>query len=211
LGDDVPLAGDDHQGTNSVGGMTGRINARIEPSDISHLGMVVPFEVFQPNDPLMTNVGRVVERTAKRWRLLPTTSPSMAAMLMVYCDATITRFGGEGDLYWNGGPWFLASSWYGEYFARWQDYVGGKSLVDTNKVILDSLIAKLGPMGFAFRADRPRYQRAAVSRLLASDRVAKCLGITFYAVGPDHDVPRLQTVTNNTCAFARSCRMVGRS
>jgi len=110
--------------------------------------MVVPFEVFQPNDPL--NDQRVEWLNGRQSAgALPTTSPSMAANV----DGLLRRYnhkiGGEGDLYWNGGPWFLASSWYGEYFARWQDYVGGKSLVDTNKVILDSLIAKLGPMGFA--------------------------------------------------------------
>jgi hypothetical protein len=63
---------------------------------------------------------------------------------------------GSTDNYWNTSlnsylhsPWFLATSWYGEYYTRWQDYVGGTSLVDTNKYLLDLLINKLGPMGLA--------------------------------------------------------------
>jgi hypothetical protein len=61
---------------------------------------------------------------------------------------------GNTDNYWNTAPgaylhspWFLASSWYGEYYTRWQDYVGGKTLVTTNLTMLDKLIAKLGPVG----------------------------------------------------------------
>ena len=137
----------DIKGNNSQG-IVKRINDRVEPSDISHLGLAVPFEVFTPNDPLMTNV---VE-----WLSGRQSAGSFTDDIVEHggdVDGLVRRYnhkiGGEADLYWNGGPWFLASSWYGEYFARWQDYVGGKSLVDTNKVILDKLIAKLGPMGLA--------------------------------------------------------------
>jgi GH15 family glucan-1,4-alpha-glucosidase len=133
---------------NGSQGIVKRINDRVEPSDISHLGLVVPFEVFQPNNPLMTNV---VEWLSGRQSAGGFTDDIVEHGGDV--DGLVRRYnhkiGGEADLYWNGGPWFLASSWYGEYFARWQDYVGGKSLVDTNKVILDKLIAKLGPMGLA--------------------------------------------------------------
>ena len=133
---------------NSSQGIVKRINDRVEPSDISHLGLVVPFEVFQPNNPLMTNV---VE-----WLNGRQSAGGFTDDLVEHggdVDGLLHRYnhkiGGEADLYWNGGPWFLASSWYGEYFARWQDYVGGKEMINTNKMILDNLIAKLGPMGLA--------------------------------------------------------------
>ncbi|MEI6084660.1 MAG: TIM-barrel domain-containing protein [Verrucomicrobiota bacterium] len=126
--------------------MVTRINNRVEPSDISHLGMVYPFEVFAPTDALMTNMVEWLHGRQPSGGFsdnLVETDPETAGLLRRYNH----KVGGEADLYWNGGPWFLATSWYGMYFARWQDSLAGKSLVDTNKVLLDKLIAKLGPLG----------------------------------------------------------------
>ena len=53
-----------------------------------------------------------------------------------------------GDTYWNGGPWFLSTAWYGLYYARKQDYETGKSDIDIHKTKMDLLIGKLGPNGF---------------------------------------------------------------
>ena len=51
--------------------------------------------------------------------------------------ATLARLSAAGA--YLHSPWFLASSWYGEYYTRWQDYVGGKTLVTTNLTMLDKL------------------------------------------------------------------------
>lgn len=150
-------------------GLTNRMNAHVEPADISQLGLSVPYEVFTPDNPLMTNVvewlnGRQAVGTCANcvsnggpWHddLVETDTVNYASIV-----GLVNRYGhnvnGNTDNYWNTSPgsylhspWFLATSWYGEYFARWQDYVGGTSLVDTNKNMLDLLIAKLGPMGLA--------------------------------------------------------------
>lgn len=134
-----------------VNGITQRINNRAEPSDISHLGLVWPFEVFAPNDPLMTNVvewlhGRQSAGgfTGNEGNIVETAGDNIG-MLRRYNH----KIGGELDTYWNGGPWTLSTAWYGMYYARWQDYLGGKDLVNTNKLMLDKIIAKLGPMGLA--------------------------------------------------------------
>ncbi|MGO9610234.1 MAG: glycosyl hydrolase family 65 protein [Verrucomicrobiia bacterium] len=152
-----------------TGGLTNRINSHYEPADISQLGMSVPFEVFEPNSALMTNVvewinGRQSVGTCAEcisnggpWydNLVEDDSANYPDIV-----GLVNRYGhnvnGDTDDYWNTSPgaylhspWFLASSWLGEYFARWQDYVGGTSLVDTNKYMLDLLVAKLGPMGLA--------------------------------------------------------------
>jgi GH15 family glucan-1,4-alpha-glucosidase len=152
-----------------TGGLTNRINAHTEAADISQLGMAVPFEVFAPNNPLMTNVvewisGRQAVGTCANctnnggpWldNLVESDTvnyPAIVGLVNRYAH----NVNGDTDNYWNTSPgaylhspWFLASSWYGEYYARWQDYVGGTSLVDTNKNMLDLLVAKLGPMGLA--------------------------------------------------------------
>jgi GH15 family glucan-1,4-alpha-glucosidase len=152
-----------------TGGLTNRINSHYEPADISQLGMAVPFEVFEPNNPLMTNVvewiyGRqavgtcaACESAGGPWKdnLIETDNVNYA-FIVGLVNRYAHNVNGDTDDYWNTSPgaylhspWFLASSWLGEYFARWQDYVGGTSLVDTNKNMLDLLVAKLGPMGLA--------------------------------------------------------------
>jgi len=169
VGDNVNGAAWTNQVGFITGGLTNRMNARIEPADISQLGLSVPYEVFAPNNPLMTNVvewinGRQAVGTCVAcannggpWRdnLVETDTVNYAAIV-----GLVNRYGhnvnGVTDDYWNTSPgtylhspWFLASSWYGEYYARWQDYLGGTTLVDTNKYMLDLLVNKLGPMGLA--------------------------------------------------------------
>ncbi|HVM59329.1 MAG TPA: glycosyl hydrolase family 65 protein [Verrucomicrobiae bacterium] len=150
-----------------VTGIVARMDYRVEPADISHLGIAVPYEVLSPADPHMTNVvewinGRQAVGTCSAcisaggpWRdNLVESDPVKYPDIVGLVDRYAHNENGGTDNYWNTSPplhspWFLASSWYGEYFARWQDYVGGTSLVDTNKKMLDRLVNKLGPMGLA--------------------------------------------------------------
>ncbi len=146
-----------NQAATIVGGLTNRVNARVEPSDISQLGMCVPFEVFTPTSSQMQAVaqwlhgngaaaggynddlqvestdsdGDAIGNTGGYWRRY---------------KHTIT---GGTDTYWNGGPWFLCTSWYGEFNARWQDFVGGKGLIDVNLTSLSNLVSRLGFCGLA--------------------------------------------------------------
>jgi hypothetical protein len=127
----------------------------------------VPYEVYTPNDPRMTNVvewinGRQAVGTCGSCSGGPYTDNLVENDTVNYPDIVglVNRYAhnvnGNTDDYWNTSPgtylhspWFLATSWYGEYYTRWQDYVGGTSLVDTNKYTLDLLVNKLGPMGLA--------------------------------------------------------------
>ena len=151
--------------TTIKSGIDARIDNRVEPADISHLGLVVPYEVYTPNDPRMTNVvewvnGRQAVGTCATCTGGPYTDNLIENDTVNYpgvvglADRYAHNVNGNTDNYWNTAagaylhsPWFLASSWYGEYYARWQDYVGGKTLVTTNLTMLDKLIAKLGPVG----------------------------------------------------------------
>jgi GH15 family glucan-1,4-alpha-glucosidase len=148
-------------------GIDARIDNRVEPADISQLGLAVPYEVYAPNDPRMTNVvewinGRQAAGTCATCSGGPYTDNLVENDAVNYPGVVglVNRYehnvNGNTDNYWNTAPgayqhspWFLATSWYGEYYARWQDSVGGTSLVDTNKYLLDLLINKLGPMGLA--------------------------------------------------------------
>jgi len=162
------------QANTMKGGLDGRIDSRTEPADISQLGLAVPYEVYAPNDPRMTNVvewinGRQSAGTCAACSGGPYTDNLVENDTVNYPDIVglVNRYGhnvnGSTDNYWNTSPgtylhspWFLASSWYGEYYTRWQDYVGGKALVTTNLTMLDKLIAKLGPNGLASEQIAPK-------------------------------------------------------
>ncbi len=130
-------------------GITPRLNANVEAADISLLGLTIPYEVFEPNDPKMTNLVEKIHGRQTSCGSCPggpytdnliETTGDIAGLVRRYTrkstDATL-------DNYWNGGPWFLSTSWYAEYFSRWQDYVAGKQLINTNLYVLNLLAGKM--------------------------------------------------------------------
>ena len=131
-----------------------RVDFKVESTDITHFGMAVPYEVYEPNEARMTNIVEQLHGRQQSGFGASTGGPYFDNLVETSGDITglVRRFNHKTeytsiDDYWNGGPWFLATSWYGEYFARWQDYVAGKAMINTNKYVLDLLINKLGPMG----------------------------------------------------------------
>jgi GH15 family glucan-1,4-alpha-glucosidase len=132
------------------GGLANRMSANFENTDISQLGTVYPFEVFDVNDPLVT---LYVDRM------------NGVAMDTFGNTHPIVNFGGEwdglinrywGDTYWhntsgpnpNASPWFLTTMWYGCYYGVRQDTNPGKGDIDNHKYRLDLLVDRLGPIGF---------------------------------------------------------------
>ena len=161
MGDTTAASGLRSRANTIVTGINARIDARVEPSDISHLGLVVPYEVYTPADARMTNMiewisGRQTAGTCGSCSGGPYTDNLVENDAANYPDIVglVNRYehniNGNTDNYWNTAsgaykhsPWFLATSWYGEYYTRWQDYLGGKNLVNTNKYTLDLLINKM--------------------------------------------------------------------
>jgi GH15 family glucan-1,4-alpha-glucosidase len=123
-------------------GMVPRINVNVEAADISLLGLTIPYEVFAPTNSVMTNIvekihGRQGSAGGSYFDNLVETSAGIAGLLRRYNRKTTSP--SSLDDYWNGEAWFLASSWYAEYFSRWQDYVPGKQMITTNLYILNLL------------------------------------------------------------------------
>ena len=113
-----------------------------ENTDISQLGLVYPFDIFAPNDPLVTHIvdrmnGAATDRNGNN-HPLTRGSGEFAGLIDRY----------YGDAYWNGGPWFLSTAWYGLYYAKKQDIEPGTADIDLHKSKVDLLIGKLGPVGF---------------------------------------------------------------
>lgn len=127
------------------GGLDARLDWDGENTDVSQLGIVYPFEVYAAND---FRAARVVDRiNGVRTRFNNTHC----------CAEPLVNFAGEfqdlinrywGDSYWNGGPWFLSTAWYGMYYAMRQDVTAGKGDIDNHKYRMDLLIDRLGPVGF---------------------------------------------------------------
>ena len=113
-----------------------------ENTDISQLGLTYPFAMFAPNDPLVTHLadrmnGAATDRNGANHPILNTSGEM---------NGLVNRY--YGDTYWNGGPWFLSTAWYGLYYATKQNVEAGKSDIDLHKSKMDLLINRLGPVGF---------------------------------------------------------------
>jgi GH15 family glucan-1,4-alpha-glucosidase len=127
--------------TTILNGINARLDWNGENTDISQLGLVVPFETHLPTDARMV---RVIDRMngagVDRWgnnHPLVNLGGEWAGLINRYW----------GDTYWNGGPWFLSTIWYGEYYAYRQDHTAGRADIDNYRYRLDLLKSRLGPMG----------------------------------------------------------------
>lgn len=128
-------AGDIHQG------ILGRLAWDGENTDISQLGLSYPFECLAPGSAQMQHIlARINGTQADRWgnmHPLVNTGDEFAGLVNRYW----------GDSYWNGGPWFLTTLWYGQHYAMLQDARSGKAEIDVLKSKLDLLLGRLGPAG----------------------------------------------------------------
>ncbi|MFN7022337.1 MAG: GC-type dockerin domain-anchored protein, partial [Phycisphaerales bacterium] len=128
-------------------GLDARVDANAELTDISQLGIVYPFEVYSPVDPRSVRYIDRVNGVAN--------DSSGNSHPLVRFDTPLNQANGWvglidrywGDTYWNGGPWFLTTLWYGLYYAERADFTPGKGDIDNHKSRIDLLIPKLGPMG----------------------------------------------------------------
>ncbi|MDI1288525.1 MAG: hypothetical protein PSX37_01065, partial [bacterium] len=122
-------------------GLDARLDWNGENTDVSQLGVAYPFEVYAYND---TRVNRLVNRmngvaTDRFGNNHPLVNFSGEH------QGTINRY--WGDNYWNGGPWFLSTMWYGLYYGERQDLNPGRADIDDLKLRMDLCIDRLGPTG----------------------------------------------------------------
>ncbi len=115
-----------------------------ENTDVSALGVVYPFEVYSPTEFRATRLADRLNGVRKKLNN------------SYCCSEPLVNFAGEnagtinrywGDNYWNGGPWFLSTMWYGLYYAQRQDANPGTSDIDNHKARLDLCVDRLGPTG----------------------------------------------------------------
>jgi GH15 family glucan-1,4-alpha-glucosidase len=122
-------------------GLMARLTWDGENSDISLLGIVYPFKVFTPTESRTVQVlNRINGLAADRFgnvRSLVQGSGEFQGLIDRYW----------GDTYWNGGPWFLSTMWYGLHYAERADFTPGKADINVLKSKLDLLFPHLGRVG----------------------------------------------------------------
>ncbi len=131
-----------HNLANQVkGGLDARLDWNGENTDISQLGIAYPFNVYSYNDARVNRVadrinGVATDRFGNNHPLMNFTGQHAG---------TVNRY--WGDTYWNGGPWFLSTIWYGLYYGERQDLNPGTGDIDNMKSRIDLCIDRLGPVG----------------------------------------------------------------
>lgn len=122
-------------------GLDARLDWNGENSDVSQLGIAYPFDVYAYNDSRVNLVvnrmnGVATDRFGNNHPLVNFNGEH---------QGTINRY--WGDNYWNGGPWFLSTMWYGLYYGERQDLNPGRADIDDLKLRMDLCIDRLGPTG----------------------------------------------------------------
>lgn len=137
------------------GALDARMACNSENTDISQLGVVYPFDVYAPNDPLVTPFVNRIDA-----QLVRQSSPTNDG---IGWTGLVDRY--TGDSYWgNGsasspwgaGPWFLSTAWYGMYRAERADVTSGKADIDAHRNVMNLLVQHLGPVGFGAEQIAPR-------------------------------------------------------
>ncbi len=136
-------------------GLDARMACNNENTDISQLGVVYPFDVYEPTDPL---VSPFVNRINAQLVNQPSASNDGIGWTGLVNRYTGDSYWGNGSASspWGAGPWFLSSAWYGLFLAQRADETSGKQDIDAHKSILSLLAAHLGPIGFGAEQIAPR-------------------------------------------------------
>ncbi len=124
-------------------GLDARLAWGGENIDISLLGITYPFNVYSPVDSRATAVldrinGFQPHPTSGQFRPLVNNTGEFSGLINRYW----------GDNYWNGGPWWLSTLWFGLFHAERADYTMGKADIDLMREKIDLLFPFVGPLGF---------------------------------------------------------------
>lgn len=127
------------------GGLDARLAWNGENCDISQLGIVYPMYVYPADHARAALIADRINGVAGNnvGALQPLMNFIGGPMEWV---GMLNRYWGDG--YWNGGPWWLNTLWYGSYYALRNNHTAGKADIDNHKFRLDLMIAARGPMGF---------------------------------------------------------------
>lgn len=124
-------------------GLDARLAWDGENTDISQLGITYPFGIYDPGSARPQHILDRINGFATD--AFGQNHPLVRDGSIPEWDGLVDRY--WGDSYWNGGPWFLTTLWFGAYHAQRQDTAAGTADIDVHKEKIDLLIGHLGPLG----------------------------------------------------------------
>ncbi len=122
-------------------GLDARLDWNGENTDISQLGVSYPFGIYDPTD---ARAARLVDRMNGVATDAFGNNHPLVNFAAEHQD-TVNRY--WSDTYWNGGPWFLSTMWYGLFYATRADFTPGNADIDNHKLRTDLCLSRLGPAG----------------------------------------------------------------
>lgn len=133
--------------TTIRGGLDARLAWDGENTDISQIGIVYPMNVYPAGHPraevLMDRFNGVRRDFNNTGSFEPLVN--FAGGPVPEWEGLINRYWGDG--YWNGGPWFLSTLWYGAYYAQRNNVTAGKADIDNHLFRLSRTVDFVGPLG----------------------------------------------------------------
>ncbi|MGD9101282.1 MAG: CBM35 domain-containing protein, partial [Anaerolineae bacterium] len=116
-------------------------------TDVSQLGLVVPFDILPAND--STVLGLVTELEAALTDVNET--HTAYGGVVRYRQDQASRYGSMysdfGDTYYDGGPWMMATAWMAEYHLEKANYYTGTTSTDKAQDYMDYLFSYTGNLG----------------------------------------------------------------
>lgn len=116
-------------------------------TDVSMLGLTVPFDILPADDTWMVNTVNELEPALTD----PAETGTAQGGVVRYREDQVSRYGSTysdfGDTYYNGGPWMVATGWLSQYYLEWANTSTGKSRVDSAKAYTDWIFSYLGNVG----------------------------------------------------------------
>ncbi|HDQ72971.1 MAG TPA: DUF4968 domain-containing protein [Chloroflexi bacterium] len=116
-------------------------------TDVSQLGLVVPFDILPANDSRI--LGLVTELEAALTDVNET--HTAYGGVVRYRQDQSSRYGDTysdfGDTYYDGGPWMMATAWMAEYHLEKAGYYTGTTAVDKAQDYMDYLFSYVGNLG----------------------------------------------------------------
>lgn len=116
-------------------------------TDISMLGLAVPFNILAANDSRVVNTLNELEPALTD----PNETGVAVGGAVRYRQDQVSRYGSVyanfGDTYYDGGPWMMATTWLSQYYLRRANYSTGKSHVDKALDYLNWVLDYAGGLG----------------------------------------------------------------
>ncbi len=116
-------------------------------TDISMLGVVVPFGVLPADDSRVVNTVNELEPALTDTAELGQATGGVTRYRQDQTSRYGSTYSAYGDTYYDGGPWMVATTWLSQYYLERANTTTGSTHANTAKAYMDWIISYLGNVG----------------------------------------------------------------